>query len=97
MVVTMSSFSGVLYKVLDVLSNNAVRNFLKSFGIGIGSGAAMYLLISTYIQTVVSKANSMPYLSLLSLFGIDAALSIILGAILTRATYLSTKATFTKK
>ena len=93
----MSSLSSLLYKVLDVFSNNAVRNFLKSFGIGFTSGAAMYVLLKTYIDYVVSQANSLPHLNLLSLFGIDAGLSIILGALLTRALYLSTKASFTKK
>lgn len=92
----MTSLSSLLYKVLDVFANNSVRNFMTSFGVGVTSGASIYLLVSNYIEYVISQANSMPYLSLLSMFGVDAGLSIILGAILTRVTYTASKVSFNK-
>ncbi len=89
-----SSGSSLLYKLFSVLAINTVRKFLTAFGIGVVSGSAMYMLLNTFIQTLVTKANDLPYLGVLSLFGIDAALSIILSAILTRSIYLSTKVSF---
>lgn len=86
-----SSASSLLYKLFSVLAINSVRKFLTAFGIGVGTGVAMYTLLNTFIQTVVARANEMPYIGLLSLFGIDAGLSIILSAILTRSIFLSTK------
>ena len=90
----MSSMSALLYKLFSVLAINSVRKFLTAFGIGITTGAAMYVLLNGFIQTVVARANEMPYLGLLALFGVDAGLAIILSAILTRSIYLSTKASF---
>ncbi|NAS10261.1 DUF2523 family protein [Acinetobacter haemolyticus] len=92
----MNSLASLLYKVLDIFANNSVRNFMTSFGVGLTSGAAIYLLVSNYIDRVIAQADTVPYLSLLSLFGIDAALSIILGAILTRVTFAASKVSFSK-
>lgn len=70
---------------MDVGSNNAVRGFITSAGLGLASGAAIYLMIETYINKAVLSSESVPYVGLLGLFGIDTALSILLGAVLTRA------------
>lgn len=93
----MNGLSGLLYKVLDVGSNNFVRSFITSMGIGIATGAGIYLLIDSYITRAVQSAESVPYVGLLGLFGIDSALSILLGAVLTRAAIEATKPRLTKK
>lgn len=87
----------LFYKLLDVSANNIFASILKSLGVGLASGAAIYVLVSTYIQNVVATASTMPYLGLLALFSIDKGLSIILGAILTRASYQAMTVGFVKK
>lgn len=93
----MKGLSGLLYKVLDIGSNNFVRSFITSMGIGIATGAGIYLLIESYINRAVQSAESVPYVGLLGLFGIDSALSILLGAVLTRAAIEATKPRLVKK
>lgn len=85
--------SALLYKILDIFSNKFFNSILKSFGIGVFAGTAIYLISSTWIEHVITKSSEMPYLGLLSLFGIDAALSIILSSILSRAFFESQKMT----
>lgn len=93
----MKGLSALLYKVMDVGSNNFVRSFLTSLGMGIATGAGIYLLIDSYISQAVQRAESVPYVGLLGLFGIDTALSILLGAVLTRAAFEATKPRLSKK
>lgn len=83
--------------MLDVSSNNTINSLLRSMGIGIASGAAIYALISHYLDTVIQSAYQMPYLNMMAMFSIDKGLSIILGAILTRASYESMNLSFVKK
>lgn len=87
----------LLYKLMDVLSNNTVRNMMGSLGLGLVSGAAIYAIISQFVTTAVTEAYNLPYLGLLGLFGIDKALAIILGAVLTRAAMDATNVRFTRK
>lgn len=87
----------LFYKLLDVFSNNFFNKILKSFGVGVISGTAIYLIANKWIEYVVTRSSEMPYLGLLSLFGIDAALSIILSSILSRAFFESQKMTIGRK
>ena len=87
----------LFYKLLDVFANKFFNSILKAFGIGLVSGTAIYLIASQWIQYVVTSSDSMPYLGLLALFGIDKALSIILSAILSRAYFESQKISFGRK
>lgn len=88
---------GLLYRVLDLFSNNFVRQFLTSLGVGIASGLPLYLLISTIVDDVAAHFGSSPYIGLLAVFGIDDALGIILTAILTRAYWQSMKPRWVNK
>jgi len=87
----------LLYKLLDVFSNNTVRNLMSSLGIGIMSGAGIYILITQFINQAISQAYNLPFLGLLGLFGIDKALAIIFGAVLTRASMEATNVSLYKK
>lgn len=81
----------LLYKILDLFSNNFVRQMLTSFGVGLATGIPFYFFLSTQIDNAVAKMGSSPYVGLMALFGVDTALSIIFSAILTRAYWESMK------
>lgn len=87
----------ILYNVLDLFANNSARALLTSLGIGLVSATAVSVLLSQYIDTALSQASSMPLLGLLGLFGIDTALSILLGAVLTRASIEASKLSIGKR
>ncbi|MGS4875169.1 DUF2523 family protein [Acinetobacter nosocomialis] len=74
----------IFYGVMTLVANNSFRALLTSLGIGIATGAIFYDLVSNYINSVISSASAVPFISLLGIFGIDSGLSIIFGAILTR-------------
>lgn len=87
----------ILYNVLDLFANNSARSLLTSLGIGLVSATAVSVLLSQYIDTALSQASTMPLLGLLGLFGIDTALSILLGAVLTRASIEASKLSIGKR
>lgn len=87
----------ILYNVLDLFANNSARALLTSLGIGLVSATAVSVLLSQYIDTALSQASTMPLLGLLGLFGIDTALSILLGAVLTRASIEASKLSIGKR
>ena len=87
----------ILYNVLDVFANNSVRSLITSMGIGVISGASAYILLSQYIDSAISQSATMPMLGLLSMFGLDTALSIIFGAILTRGSLEASKLSFARR
>ena len=87
----------ILYNLLDVFANNSVRTLITSLGIGVVSGASAYFLLSQYIDSAVAQASSMPMLGLMSMFGIDTALSLTFGAILTRGSIEASKLSFARR
>lgn len=87
----------ILYNVLDLFANNSFRSLMTSLGIGLVSGTAVYTLLSQYIDTALNQVSTMPMLGLLGLFGIDSALSILLGAVLTRASIEASKLSLGKR
>ncbi len=74
----------VFYGVMALFAHNTIRSLLTGLGIGIATGAIFYNVVSSYIESVISQSSSMPFISLLGIFGIDSGLSIIFGALLTR-------------
>lgn len=87
----------ILYNVLDVFANNSVRTLITSMGLGVVSGTAAYVLLSNYIDQSIAQASTMPMLGLLGMFGLDKALSIIFGAILTRGSIEASKLSFARR
>lgn len=86
----------IFYNLLDVFANNSVRTLITSMGFGVLSGASAYLLLSNYIDSSISQASSMPMIGLLGMFGIDSAISITFGAILTRGSIEASKLSFVR-
>lgn len=87
----------ILYNVLDVFANNSVRSLITSMGIGVVSGASAYILLTEYINNSISQASTMPMIGLLGMFGLDTALSITFGAILTRGSLEASKLSFARR
>ncbi len=87
----------ILYNVLDVFANNSVRSLITSMGIGVVSGASAYILLTEYINNAISQASTMPMIGLLGMFGLDTALSITFGAILTRGSLEASKLSFARR
>ncbi len=87
----------IFYNVLDLFANNSIRSLFTSLGIGLVSATAVNVLLSNYIDTAINRASSMPMIGILSMFGIDTAISILLGAVLTRASIESSKLSLGKR
>ncbi|WP_367156952.1 DUF2523 family protein [Acinetobacter sp. FL] len=88
---------GLIYKVLDLFSNNFIRQILTSLGIGIVTGLPFYLMLSTYIYKAASHIESTPYIGLMAVFGIPEGFGIIFTAIMTRAYWESMRPRLAKR
>lgn len=67
-------------------------------GVTLISGAVFNVILSIYINKAISASSSInpTYLGLLSISGLDHAISIIIGALVARATLMAANLSFTK-
>ncbi len=87
----------LLYKIMDLFGNNFVRQLLTSLGVGIVTGAPVYLLLTTYVNNAASHVESLPYIGLMAVFGIPEAIGILFSAIMTRAYWESLRIKLAKR
>lgn len=84
-------FWNSLYNLLLLLSNNATYAIFKAFGLGF----ATYYLSSQFLESMINRTqqhmNQFEYVQLLGLMGVDDAMSIIFGAVLTRLSLNASK------
>lgn len=80
------------------LASDLLRKVLLSAGLGLASGAFFTILINLYIDKAVNSLGQIPasILGLLGLFGFDKALSIIIGALVMRASINAMQISFRK-
>ena len=89
----------ILFGLTSWLLSNFAKNVLIGAGVTLVSGAVFNAILSAYINKAISATNQIDntYLGLLSISGLDHAISIIIGALVARATLLAANISFTKK
>lgn len=88
----------ILFGLTSWLLSNFAKKVLIGAGITIVSGAVINIILTTYINKAISASNQIDstYLGLLSISGLDHAISIIIGALIARATLLAANLSFKK-
>ncbi|WP_312967895.1 DUF2523 family protein [Acinetobacter gerneri] len=83
----------LLSQLLEWLLKGSVKRALTGAGLGLASSASILIAVKAYINNFIAQSNSMgaDVLALLSLSGVDIALSAIIGAIVFRLTVNSAK------
>lgn len=88
----------ILFGLTSWLLSNLAKKLLVGAGVTIVSGAVINIILTTYINKAISASNQIDptYLGLLSISGLDHAISIIIGALIARATLLAANLSFKK-
>lgn len=87
-----------LLKLLEGLLGSAFKKVLVGAGLGLVSGGTVLLVVNYYVAKIVSQAGALGTMAgILHLAGVDKAISIIIGAIVIRATIAATKLSLIKK
>lgn len=88
----------ILFGLTSWLLSNFAKKVLLGAGVTIVSGAVINIILTTYINKAISASNQIDstYLGLLSISGLDHAISIIIGALIARATLLAANLSFKK-
>jgi len=86
-----------LAKLYKGLFGGMGKQVLLGAGLGVISGGATLVVINYYINKVTSSAGALGDMAaILHLGGMDTAISIIIGAVVVRATLSATKLSLTK-
>ena len=88
----------ILWLVGTYLSADFIRKILFSAGIGLASAAFFNTIIGLYLDKAINSYSGLPaaILGLMGLFGFDKALSVIIGALVIRASINAMSISFTK-
>lgn len=87
----------ILSLVLANFAGSAIKKLLLGAGLGIATGAIVLTVLNFYIGKVQQQAGLLGDMAgIAHLGGLDVALSIIIGAVVVRATLQATKIFVTK-
>jgi hypothetical protein len=87
----------LIYIALSFFASNLIKQALLGAGLGILSGAFVLTLVNQYINEAVTSMSSIGSVGgLMGLAGLDVALSIVIGAVVCRATISSLSIRLTK-
>ena len=88
----------ILFSLTSWLLSNFAKKVLIGAGVTLASGAVFNAILSAYINKAIAASSRIDstYLGLLSLSGLDHAISIIIGALIARATLLAANLSFKK-
>jgi len=88
----------ILFGLTSWLLSNFAKKVLIGAGVTIVSGAVINIVLTTYINKAIAASSQIDstYLGLLSISGLDHAISIIIGALIARATLLAANLSFKK-
>lgn len=94
----MKGLASILSKVLESRESGLLKNVLTGAGLTFGSTMVVTGAINTYISKITNDLNSLPstMLSLMGLSSIDYAFSVVLSAVVARAT-MNASGVFLKK
>lgn len=88
----------ILFGLTSWLLSNFAKQVLLGAGLTLVSGAVINIVLTTYINKALAASSQIDstYLGLLSISGLDHAISIIIGALIARATLLAANLSFKK-
>jgi hypothetical protein len=88
----------MLFALTSWLLSNFAKKVLMGAGVTLISGAVFNAILLAYINKAISASSSInpTYLGLLSISGLDHAISIIIGALVARATLMAANVSFKK-
>lgn len=88
----------ILFGLTSWLLSNFAKQVLLGAGLTLVSGAVINIVLTTYINKAIAASSQIDstYLGLLSISGLDHAISIIIGALIARATLLAANLSFKK-
>ena len=88
----------ILFSLTSWLLSNFAKKVLLGAGVTIVSGAVINIVLTTYINKAIAASSQIDstYLGLLSISGLDHAISIIIGTLIARATLLAANLSFKK-
>lgn len=86
-----------LAKVIQGTFGGLGKRVLVGMGLGLASGAIVFTVINYYVNKIVSSAGALGDMAaILHLAGMDAAISIVIGAVIVRATIGATKVSLSR-
>lgn len=88
----------MLFALTSWLLSNFAKKVLAGAGVTLISGAVFNAILAAYINKAITASSSInpTYLGLLSISGLDHAISIIIGALVARATLMAANVSFKK-
>lgn len=88
----------LLFGLTSWLLSNFAKKVLLGAGVTLITGAVINAILTAYINKALNATGQIDqtYLGLLSISGLDHAISIIIGALIARATLLAANISFTK-
>lgn len=89
-----SSLSGLLVKAIGLGGSKAFKNILTSAGVGLVSSQIILTVVNNLIDMAVAQFGLISVAGLLGLAGVDVGMSIIIGAMVARATLVSQTVSF---
>ncbi|ENX58647.1 DUF2523 domain-containing protein [Acinetobacter sp. ANC 5659] len=80
------------------LLSNFAKKVLLGAGVAIVSTVVIQTILTSFINKAINASNSIDhtYLGLLAISGLDQAISIVIGALITRATIVASEMSFKK-
>lgn len=89
----MNSLASLLQKLIKGFG----KNMLIGAGLGLASSAIVLTVVNHYINKIIASAGALGQMAaILHLGGMDIAISIVIGAVVVRATLVSTKLSLVK-
>lgn len=89
-----SSLSGLLVKAIGLGGSQAFKNILTSAGVGLVTSQIILTVVNNLIEMAVAQFGLISVAGLLGLAGVDVGMSIIIGAMVARATLVSQTVSF---
>lgn len=88
---------GLLQKAIQGTFGGFGKRVLVGMGLGLASGAIVFTVINYYVNKIVASAGALGDMAaILHLAGMDAAISIVIGAVIIRASIGATKLSLSK-
>ncbi|EMI3912826.1 DUF2523 family protein [Acinetobacter baumannii] len=88
----------ILFSLTSWLLSNFAKKVLLGAGVSLVTGAVIETILNAYISKAMAMSSQLnpSYLGLLSISGLDKAISIIIGALVARSAIMAAQVSFVK-
>lgn len=88
----------ILFSLTSWLLSNFAKKVLLGAGVSLVTGAVIETILNAYIGKAMAMSSQLnpSYLGLLSISGLDRAISIIIGALVARSAIMAAQVSFVK-